>query len=623
MNLETRLDRHISKHLRQFRKDSVERVREFVHYEYEHPEKPKPYRFFESIEDFTLYKNLHPEWDGYSTTDMVVDRKSGANSFYVAFYKWVRKQAGDVVERRELRERIFPARHRDYSFFRTIDDWVVEFKKHKEWSYYAANDAKNDTKSGANAFYQAFKKWVRKQADDVVERRVLVERIFPARLRDYSSFRTIDDWVAEFKKHEEWRGYSTSDVIEERTSGAGSFYDGLHRWVSRQTNVPAERRALKQQVFPARYNDYSSFKTIDDWVAEFKKHEEWTGYSTKDMKDDKESGARFYAGLRRWVNKQTNVPAERRALMQQVFPARYNDHSSFKTIDDWVAEFKKHGKWRGYSQNDMTHDSQSGASKFYGILRGWVLKQTNVPAERIALMQQVFPSRYNDYSSFKTIDDWVAEFKRHKEWRGYSINDMREDMPGGASKFYQGLGKWIRKQTEYPAKRKKLIRKNFPERLAPFPYNTGGEIVYFGSRPERIVGLLLNQYGLLSSFREGKNVHVRTNGHKAHSLDFLVGKTFIEYHPFGFGDHKNGMKDIGTVARKRIGNITNLAFKDYKFYMITDMNQVYDLLHMPEIRPLVDRKMKQLSREQFNEELRHAYARAGSYDNKHLELFKN
>ena len=482
MNLETRLDRHISKHPRQFRKDSVERVREFVHCEYKHPEKPKPYRFFESIEDFMLYKNLHPEWNDYSTTDMDKNESPGASSYYDNLLRWACKQTDDPVKRRALIQEIFPARFTDHSSFETIDDWLVEFRRHKEWRGYSTKDMNNNESPGARSFYQAFSRWVRKQADDVVE-----------------------------------------------------------------------RRELMKCIFPARYKYYSSFRTIDGWVAEFKRHKEWCGYSTRDMKMDKESGANaFYRGLSKWVHKQTDDPAERRTCVQRLFPAR---------------------------------------------LRG--------------------------YSSQNTIDDWVAEFKRHKEWRGYSTKDMQMDKESGACAFYQGLSKWVHKQTDEPVKRRKLVRRLFRERAAPFPYSTRKEIVYFGSRPERIVGLLLNQYGLLKQFKEGENVHIRTNGHKTHNLDFLFGNTFIEYHPFGIGEHKNGMKDIGAVARKRIGNITNPAFKDYKFYMVTDVKQVYDLLHMPEIRRLVDPEMKPLSLEQFNEELRHAYARAGSYDNKHTELFKN
>ena len=65
-----------------------------------------------------------------------------------------------------------------------------------------------------------------------------------------------------------------------------------------------------------------------------------------------------------------------------------------------------------------------------------------------------------------------------------------------------------------------------------------GNVCTFDSYPERITGILLHSLGMIKKFEEGKNLHIRTNGSKQHSVDFKVGDVFLEYHPVSMGEVK-------------------------------------------------------------------------------------
>jgi len=162
---------------------------------------------------------------------------------------------------------------------------------------------------------------------------------------------------------------------------------------------------------------------------------------------------------------------------------------------------------------------------------------------------------------------------------------------------------WKKKGLETPFN-KKNMRKY---------YDFTDNFVRFDSNSERIIGILLNKYGLISEFKENENLHVRTNGKRLHSLDFLVDNTFIEYHPLGINDQKKSLT-LEQAGERKLENITNPEYLDNWFWHIWEIDQLYDILQDSEINPKMSEEYRNLSFEDFKGHVREAYQNAKEYD---------
>ncbi|MBU0906848.1 MAG: hypothetical protein KKD18_06310 [Nanoarchaeota archaeon] len=149
-------------------------------------------------------------------------------------------------------------------------------------------------------------------------------------------------------------------------------------------------------------------------------------------------------------------------------------------------------------------------------------------------------------------------------------------------------------------------------------YDFGYGPIDFDSMPERAIGILLNRYGLVKKFREGKNLHVKTNGNGHHSIDFLVGKTFIEFHPKSILEAKRGLTLEEAGERKR-ENITKPEYQGFWFWHLWEIDQMYDILKDPEISKLIRKEHKPLTRRRFDEQLRRSYEAAAGYDTRSIK----
>ena len=172
MDLEQRLQEEIGKKI--WSQETINRVRKVVKSTY----KNTPYRYFEEIEDYQLYYELHTEWREKSTSEMHRDKESGAKAFYVSFISWTNKQTEDEKERKRLRQTIFKPKQKwiEYS---TIDDWITEYNTHPEWKDKSTIEMARDKESGAQAFYQAFHRWTNRQTEEKNERKKLKRKVFP------------------------------------------------------------------------------------------------------------------------------------------------------------------------------------------------------------------------------------------------------------------------------------------------------------------------------------------------------------------------------------------------------------------------------------------------------------
>ena len=126
-----------------------------------------------TIDDWIKKYESHPEWRGKSTTQMRLDKESGANAFYFSFLRWTNKQTEDESERKKLRQMIFKPKQK------TIDDWIKKYESHSEWKGKSTYEIQRDTESGANAFYFSFLRWTNKQTEDKNERKELRRKVFP------------------------------------------------------------------------------------------------------------------------------------------------------------------------------------------------------------------------------------------------------------------------------------------------------------------------------------------------------------------------------------------------------------------------------------------------------------
>ena len=453
---------------------------------------------------------------------------------------------------------------------------------------------------------------------DVVDRvRNLVRREIenPEKSKPYRLLTDIDDFILYHSIHPEWKGKSTEEMRDDKESGANAFYQAFKSQVNKQTEDKKERKKLIQKIFPQKYKDYSGLTSIDDWIKEYQQHPEWQGKSTKEMGNDTESGANaFYKAFRKWVNKQTEDKKERKERTQKIFPQKYKDYSGLTSIDNWIKEYQQHPEWKGKSTKEMRDDKESGAKLFYYAFKNWVDKQTEDKKRRKELTKKVLQLKNRDHIGLASIDDWIKEYQQHPEWQGKSTTEMGNDTESGANSFYKAFHEWVNKQTEDKKQRKELTRQVFTELKAPFFYKFNDCDIQFDSRPERIVALVIYQYGLVTKYTEEINLHVRVNGKKRHSIDFLVGETFIEYHPLSPADRKKGIKTVQGAGKRKRQSITNPAYQGFDFHHIWEVGQLYDVLRDEKVSAMLPEEHRPLSLESFEQRVAEVYKLAAAYD---------
>ena len=200
-------------------------------------------------------------------------------------------------------------------------------------------------------------------------------------------------------------------------------------------------------------------------------------------------------------------------------------------------------------------------------------------------------------------DDEVVEYVR-ENFNGWSPIELEKDPEG--DKVYSAIG------------RRGLMARLLEEEIivkskAPFYYDFRNKRVEFGSSPERTIGMLLHKYGLIKNFEEDENIHVK-GGEGQHSIDFLVGNTFIEYHPLGGYDVQRGRDTDAKMEQYKWENITKPEYQDTWFWHLTEVEQLYDVLQDSAVKPLMGRKHRNLSLTQFRKDVKEAEEKARVYD---------
>ncbi|GEM_PF-4616031 len=298
-----RLNQLIVQNPERYALSTVARVRAFVNFEMANPDRQKPMRLFQEVDDFHLYFQLRPEWHEKSVKALSRDTKSGAGAFYEAFTLWVKKVAPEDRQKQEqLKDVLFPHRKISRGHLTSIEDWIAEFEKHPEWAGKSGVAMIDDREGGGGSFYKGFNHWLERHVKDKEERKKLRERLFPKQKYDWSSLKTLDQWIEAFNAHPQWLGRGYALMVEDKESGSSSFFQTFAQWVRKEAQGDkAKEKELILAIFPRR-NEYRQFTTIGEWEKEFNTHPEWHGRSSGEMIADRESGANaFYASFLRWT----------------------------------------------------------------------------------------------------------------------------------------------------------------------------------------------------------------------------------------------------------------------------------------------------------------------------------
>jgi hypothetical protein len=490
-----------------------------------------------------------------------------------------------------------------------IGDWVAERNRHKEWNDYSTKDFVKNAENGAKSFYRQFETWRAKQTNDKRGQKTLTEQLFPPRFISYSHIITISDWVAERKKHKEWDGFTPKNFKE--FLPAQSFYKAFYKWLNKPENI-GYKKAYADAVLSCARKSYSHLVSFADWVCEKNAHKEWADFSTTDFQSGQDLYARqFYNAFYEWAHRIENI-GKQEEYHKTLFPSKYCDYSHLVTIDDWVRERNNHGEWDSYTVTDFDNANNGKARSFYYTFRKWVGRPKNKIFLK-AYTDAVFPPQYKNHSNLLTIGDWVLEKRSHEEWRNYAISDFRSDKKSGASSFYHAFVKW-RKRPENREHSVAYTYTVFPPKKGTSLFSFGNELVKFDSASERAIAILLNKYGLANSFREDLNLHVRVNGQRRHSIDFLINGTFLEYHPLSILDIRDSLTVQQSGERKR-QSITNPDYTGLPFVHIWKVEQLFEkFLMLPQIKSKLPPYYEALTFEQFRQHVSEARKQAIEYD---------
>ncbi len=534
---------------------------------------------FTTIEKWKAHFDEHTEWHGKGT-DWII-KIEGGFGFYSAFSKWCKKESkGDETERKRLTEIIFPPLYSNWDFA-TIEEWTAYFDVHPEWHEKGTGQIQKKEIEGGNAFYQAFSKWCKKVSKgDETERKRLMETIFPPLLNNWD-FATIEEWKAHFDEYTEWHKQGTGWI--KKIEGGLGFYSAFSKWCKKESKGDeVGRKRLIETIFPPLLNSWD-FTTVEEWKSHFDEHPDWHRKGTSWIRKI-EDGVVFYQAFYKWSKKASKGDEEgRKWLIETIFPPLRNSWEDLTTIEEWKVYFDEHPEW--HEQGTGWIKKIEGGSGFYASFNNWCKEESKGDeTERKRLTEIIFPPLHNNWD-YTTIDEWKTYFDEHPEWHGKGTKWIQK-IEGGSG-FYASFNNWCKEESKGDeTERRRLMEVIFPIRgyKCSFQFDDGN-MCTFDSYPERLTGILLYSLGMIKKFEEGKNLHIRTNGSKWHSVDFKVGDVFLEYHPVSLLEWRKWM-NFNDAAKKKHDHITDPKYLHRtNLYVFDEIDTLYDIiLNDPELR---------------------------------------
>ena len=225
---------------------TVRRVKAFVETEVNGVYENKPYRMLKTLDDFILYKSLHPEWDSWRPKK---NDNNEANAFYVALLRWARNKYPDKdgkEKRKKAINQLFPSTLK-WDYLKTFEDWKNEYDSHPEWKGKTKVEITKDNEG--RKFYRAFQRWVNSATDSKAKARKLAERLVPRTNKDWLQYTRPSQWEKEYASHPEWHGLSSTEINTTNLGKSRPFYHAFLRWLVKEMPDKGQRREYVAALF--------------------------------------------------------------------------------------------------------------------------------------------------------------------------------------------------------------------------------------------------------------------------------------------------------------------------------------------------------------------------------------
>ena len=246
-------------------------------------------------------------------------------------------------------------------------------------------------------------------------------------------------------------------------------------------------------------------------------------------------------------------------------------NDSYKGLDGYVAFSKEHANG----------DMQKGY-----MLMSALCKFEGVDFEHVLKWPPQFAGTANQYTfiqkSLLEHAEGLAELKKvSKDSRLVALHQVLQMIRGGEVIADLPLSALF---AALPEKFSTLARGDFSPACLRLVVGVGEaqQTVHFDSVPERICGYLLHRYGLIKSFDEKENLHVRPSQSSRITLDFKVrGRdgeaVFIEYHPLSRSDQAEGIS-LEEAGRRKKESVTDGDFAGATVHHIWELEQLFSVL---------------------------------------------
>ena len=243
--------------------------------------------------------------------------------------------------------------------------------------------------------------------------------------------------------------------------------------------------------------------------------------------------------------------------------------------------YKGLGGYVAFSNDWAEDDMQKGY-----ILMSALCKFEEVDFDDVLKWPPVFIGTARQYTfiqqSLLKHAEVLAELKKvSKDSRLVALHRVLQTIPGGdviADLPLQVLFAAL------PEKFSTLARGDFSPACLRLVVGAGEaqQTVHFDSVPERICGYLLHRYGLIKSFVEQENLHVRPSQSSRITLDFKVfGRdgepVFIEYHPLSRSDQAEGI-NLEEAGRRKKESVADGDFAGATVHHIWELEQLFSVL---------------------------------------------
>lgn len=378
---------------------------------------------------------------------------------------------------------------------------------------------------------------------------------------------SIDD-IAQFIKDQWWYGKGPYYIIKINSA----FYTSLQKtyiWNEIQSNSE-----IYKSVFWTEKNNYIRIRTASaNDIIEFiqNKNRYWKGIN----RINKNGWWGFINQLNKsvlWneINK-NDIVYEKIFGVKRRKSKQWAELKKDTTINDIINIMQRQGYYWKWARRMIWPEWQKiGAGRFYKKIISlpiWIDIKNNK-----SVYESIFWTNKSEYYHINSVSlleekKYIGNIIKENGWYGKGTNRMiwPEWESSGAKLFYNKLVKtsiWNNMQKDMDLY--KDIMGILPYKRL---YHDKNIEIWFDSLEERRIAVIFYKLWIIERRIEGENLHIKTNWSAKHSIDFKIGHTFLEYHPYNSYTQKNKWWSFSWEAQRKYDNITNTLYKD-KFDLI-------------------------------------------------------